>query len=548
MSFLDAIFDNLERDPSRAAIAEVHGKRIETFDGKAIADLAARTRAFLADAGVQPGDKVGLLAPNSARWVGADLGILSFGATVVPLYDRQDPKELAVMLANARPKAILAATRELADAISAAYDGECEVAVFDAVFATDPASDPGRRALEADHTVAIIYTSGTSGEPKGVMLTRANFDFMIPKTIDRLSKVVGPRNEPERVFHFLPFCFAAARLMLWTQLSRPNPLMISTDLKNLVEEMGTAAPNYFLTVPAVLERIRHGVGAKVRERGGLVARLYDAGFEAYRRMREGRAGFVDRLVLSLSRAVVYQAIRRQVGPALEFLISGSAPLSEETQDWFGLLGVPVYQAYGLTETTGIVTLDDPARTVPGRVGYAIEGVELHVTDAGELLVRGPNLFAGYHEKPEETKKAIDDDGWFHTGDQVDLEGGNLRIIGRIKNLIIPESGHNIAPEPLEEKFRELCPKAEQAVLVGHGKPALALLVTGDVAPEEVAAAVERFNQTVPHYKKIRHFLVLDEPFSPDNGLLTANQKLKRRAIEARYAEQIDALYGQKGAA
>lgn len=542
MNFLDRIFDHLTTQPARTAIEEVHGRRIERFDGAALSDLAARTRAYLAGIGVGPGDVVGLLAPNSARWVGADLGIVSSGATVVPLYDRQDPRELAKMLDNAHPKAILAATKELAEAISSAYDGTCPVATFDEVFAADPAGDPGRREVPEDHTVAMIYTSGTSGTPKGVMLTRANFDFMIPKTIDRLETVVGRRDEPDRVFHFLPFCFAAARLMLWTQLARPNPLLISTDLKNLVEEMGTARPNYFLTVPAVLERIRHGVGAKVRERGGLALRLFDGGFRAYRRAQRGTAGLLDRITLALSKALVYDAIKKQVGPALDFLISGSAPLSEETQAWFGLLGIPVYQAYGLTETTGIVTLDDPARTVPGRVGHAIDGVELKVTDEGELLVRGPNLFAGYHDMPDETRAALDEDGWFHTGDQVDLEEGNLRIIGRIKNLIIPESGHNIAPEPLEERFRALCPQAEQAVLVGHGKPALALLVTGDVAPETVAAAVERFNQDVPHYKKIRHFLVLDEPFTPENGLLTANQKLRRRAIEARYAEAIDALY------
>ncbi len=542
MSFLDRILDHLERSPDRVGIDEVHGTRIESFDGRRLGELVARARAFLAGLGVGPGDKVALLAPNSARWVAADLAILSSGATVVPLYDRQDPKELAVMLNNARPKALLAATDELASAIAAAYGEPCEIAVFDRVFEADPAGDPGRRDLSEDHTIAIIYTSGTSGEPKGVMLTRANFDFMIPRTIERLGKVVGPRGTPDRVFHFLPFCFAAARLMLWTQLSRPNRLMISTDLKNLVEEMGTARPNYFLTVPAVLERIRHGVGAKVRERGGLVAALYDRGFDAFRRLGKGQAGLADRLALALARPLVYQAIRRQVGPALEFLISGSAPLSEDTQRWFALLGIPVYQAYGLTETTGIVTLDDPERSVPGRVGYAIDGVEMRTTDEGELLVRGPNVFAGYHEKPEETAAALDAEGWFHTGDQVDIEDGNLRIIGRIKNLIIPESGHNIAPEPLEEKFKELCPQAEQVVLVGHGKPGLAVLVTGDVAPEAVAAAIERFNAGVPHYKKIRHFLVLDEPFSPENGLLTANQKLRRRAIEARYADRIDALY------
>ncbi|MEX1362132.1 MAG: AMP-binding protein, partial [Nannocystaceae bacterium] len=248
--------------------------------------------------------------------------------------------------------------------------------------------------------------------------------------------------------------------------------------------------------------------------------------------------------LEAGRRVVFPKIKEQIGPNLEFLISGSAPLSAQTQRWFQMLGIPVYQAYGLTETTGIVSLDDPTLVEAGKVGLPLDGQTLKVSEEGELLVKGPHIFAGYWRKPEETERAIVD-GWFHTGDQVEYEqGGNLRIIGRIKNLIIPESGHNISPEPIEEKFMAACPAAEQCVLIGHGRAHVAIIVTGQPPQEAVDAAMEAVNAGLPFYKRIRAALRPAETFTIENGLLTANQKLRRRVIEEHFAEQIDALYAQ----
>jgi long-chain acyl-CoA synthetase len=539
--FLECIFEHLETKPERAAIVEVHGTELRQSDGRALLDLIARARAFVAGAGVQPGDRVAILAPNSVRWVCADLAALASGAIVVPLYDKQEPKELAVMLRSSQPTLLLAGSRELADTIATAWPEHQRIATFDEVFEAEP-SKAGLHAIAPTDPVAIIYTSGTSGEPKGVVLTRANVDFMIPRTIDRLGKVAGKRDDADRVFHFLPLCFAASRMMLWTQLSRPNPIMLSTDLGNLVQEMATAKPNYFLNVPAVLERIRNGVGAKIRERGGIAASLYERGMSAYRAVIEGKAGFFDRVALGLAEKVVFSRIKKTIGENLEFLISGSAPLNEETQRWFQMLGIPVYQAYGLTETTGIVSLDEPGEVVPGRVGIALDGVETKVTDEGELIVRGPHIFSGYWQKPDETATSIRD-GWFHTGDQVDIDArGNIKIIGRIKNLIVPESGHNIAPEPLEEKFLAACPVATQCMVVGHARPFVAILLTGGPDKALVERALEQVNADLPAYRRIRRPIFVAETFTVDNGLLTANQKLRRNVIESHFKKAIDAEY------
>lgn len=540
MSFLATIFAAQEAAGAADSLIEIRGRERHPFAAAALLELVARARGALRAAGVRPGDRVALLAPNSARWVAADLAILAEGAIVVPLYSRQDPRELAVMTRDCGPSLVLAEGPALGDALAAAWPGHAPIVHFDAAFAAAPVREPPR-ALAEDDAVTIIYTSGTSGEPKGVVLTRKNVDFMLPQTLRSIVQLTGGRR-PDKVFHFLPFCFAGSRIMLWTQLYRGNPLLLSTDLANLVQEMGAADPHYYLNVPAVLERIRTGVGKKIGERGGIAAALYQRGQDAFRRVRRGEAGPLDRLTLALSRRLVFRKIKQQVGPSLEFLICGSAALAEETQWWFELLGVRVYQVYGLTETTAIVTMDRPDDTRPGYVGHAIDGCEMKLSEEGELLVRGPGIFRGYWGREAATADAIRD-GWFHTGDQCEIDGGgNLKIIGRVKNILVPESGHNVAPEPIEEKFMAACPRAEQCMLVGHARPALAMIVPGAVPDDEIRAAIEVVNADVPHYRKIKTFIRVPEPFTIENGLLTANQKLRRRAVEQRYRAEIDGAY------
>jgi long-chain acyl-CoA synthetase len=246
--------------------------------------------------------------------------------------------------------------------------------------------------------------------------------------------------------------------------------------------------------------------------------------------------------------LVFPAIRKKmIGPKLRGLISGSAPLNIETQHYFSMLGIPVLQVYGLTETTGICTMDDPRRVVPGRVGPAIDGLEMKLGGNDEILVRGTNVFTGYWNRPEETAKVLRE-GWFHTGDQGEIDAaGNWRIAGRIKNLIILASGHNIAPEPIEEKVLHHLAGAQQVVLVGNGRGYLSAIIAGSVTREQAQAALDALNPSLPHYKQIRAFYLQAEPFSIDNGLLTANGKLKRDAIAARLKSEIEEMYKVKQA-
>jgi long-chain acyl-CoA synthetase len=211
-----------------------------------------------------------------------------------------------------------------------------------------------------------------------------------------------------------------------------------------------------------------------------------------------------------------------------------------------MLGIPVLQVYGLTETTGICTMDDPRVPVdPGYVGPAVPGIEMRLGENEEILVRGPNVFPGYWNRPEETAGVLKD-GWFHTGDQGEVNvRGNWRISSRIKNLLILNSGHNIAPEPIEEKMAQLTPTALQIALVGNGRGYLCALITGPVENAAVQAALDKVNPELPHYRQIRNFTVLKDAFTPENGLLTANGKLRRAMINTRYAAEINAMYDRK---
>ncbi len=312
--------------------------------------------------------------------------------------------------------------------------------------------------------------------------------------------------------------------------------------------MRTAAPDYFLNVPALLERMRKAVDEQLWKTGGLALAIYSRAKAAWIRKREGRTRFTDPAWLSLADAMIFPTIRKKmIGDNLKALICGSAPLNVDTQLYFNMLGIPVLQVYGLTETTAICTMDDPRHVEPGRVGPAISGVEMKVGESDEIMVRGPNIFPAYWNRPEETSKSRRD-GWFHSGDQGEVDAaGNWRIIGRIKNLIILGSGHNIAPEPIEDELLRNLPGAQQAVLVGNGRGYLSVIVTGSVTREQVQAAVDAINPQLPHYKQIRTFHVHAEPFSIENALLTANGKLKRDLIAACLQNEIEEMYAVKQA-
>jgi long-chain acyl-CoA synthetase len=573
-TFLENIFAQLQRANNRVVLREVRSevrseardkaqseKRDDEFasiTGGELLEQVQRLRIHLQSTGLQPGDRCALLASNSIRWVAFDLALMAEGVIVVPLYVRQAPAELAAMLRDCQPRLLLTSDAALGEAVANEW-GKIEgtIAAPERIVLDDllnsqaeTRDDRAAMAIKArsdSDLVTIIYTSGTSGEPKGVCISVANVTYMLSCTTQRLNQLMrtsgGPAQQPDRIFHYLPFNFCASWIALLSFLSRDSTVTLSTDLNRLVEEIASASPHYFLNVPTLLERVKRGVDTAFAQRHATIQWLFARSRAAFQRKLSAHATMLDDFWLALGRRLIFSKIKKRFGTNLRALICGSAPLTQETHEFFEMLQIPVLQVYGLTETTGICTMDDPrAPAESGYVGPAVPGLEMKVTENDEIVVRGPNVFSGYWDRPEETARALRD-GWFHTGDQGATNArNNWRITGRLKNLIILNSGHNVAPEPIEEKIAALLPQTQQVVLVGNGHGYLCALLTGALQPTEVQSALDRVNSDLPHYRQIRNFLLLQEVFTPENGLLTAMGKIRRDAVNARFQDEIASMY------
>jgi long-chain acyl-CoA synthetase len=556
-NFLENVFAQLEKSSSRVVIREIRGESFHELTGAQLLQQIGRAQAWIRGRKFSPGDRVAILAPNSMRWIAIDLALMAEGLVVVPLYHRQAANELVAVMRDCRPKMLIADGGALRDAIAAAWPADAgfrfDTVLFDEILATSAIgraqeqTDAIRPSPRADSDlVSIVYTSGTSGEPKGVCLNIGNVSFMLDRTTGRLNQLMRGSHGLDSIFHYLPLNFAASWIATLTFILRDSVVTLSTDLNKLADEIRLSEPHYFLNVPTLLERVRRGVDDAISKRPSVIRSLYQRARDAAQREIDGAPKAFDGVWLALGRALIFSKIKERFGANLRALICGSAPLAPETQNFFRMLGIRVLQVYGLTETTGICTMDDPDGTVDtGHVGPTIDGIEMKVGEESELLVRGPNIFPGYWNREEETA-AVLRDGWFHTGDQGEKnERGNWRIVGRVKNLLILNSGHKIAPEPIEDSLAQLLPAAQHVVLVGNGRGYVCVLLTGPVEKTAVQSALDSLNHDLPHYRQIRNFSILSETLTPDSGLLTAMGKLRRSAINERFASQIEALYASK---
>ena len=560
MNFIEDILSQLKAASDTVILQEIRDGKVAGVTGEMLLKLIDEARTFLASKGLKKGHRCGLLAPNSIRWVAMDLAIMAEGLIAVPLYSRQAPAELVTMMKDCTPSVVCCGDAALRDRIRQSWPDAPEHVLFDEIFIS-----AGLKAVALDRLqvgdgdpVAIIYTSGTSGEAKGVVLTAANVGFMLGCTSDRLDALMRGksgqgqsnrgqsgqgRSSQDRVFHYLPFSFCASWIALLTFLLRRSLLTLNTDLTKIADDLPVVAPDYFLNVPQLLERMRRGIDEQLEKTGGMGLEIYSRAKRAWARQQEKLPASGDGMWLWLANALVFPKIRaKMAGQNLKALICGSAPLSPETQLYFQMLGVPVLQVYGLTETTAICTMDDPQHVEPGRVGPAISGIEMRLGENEEMIVRGPNVFPGYWNRPQQTAEVLRD-GWFHTGDQGEMDAsGNWRIVGRIKNLIVLGSGHKISPEAIEDEITRALPSAQQVVVIGNGRGYLSAIVTGTVARPQVQAALDAVNPQLPHYKQVRAFHLRTEPFSVDEGTLTVNGKLKRDLIASRMNREIEEIY------
>jgi long-chain acyl-CoA synthetase len=557
-------------------------------------DLLRRVRHLglgLRSLGVRRGDRVAILSENRPEWAIADYACLTTGVTDVPLYPSLPAEQIVYPLADAGAVAIFVSTPAQAVKVAAirsrvpclrtviTFAGarvEGADLTLDEVEAMGAAHDndavaAGYRAealtVHPDDLATIIYTSGTTGEPKGVMLTHDNIFSNVAA-----SKMILPGRQDDRCLSFLPLSHIFERMGgHYYMFATGASICYAESMDTLIDDFGVVRPSVVFSVPRIYEKVLAGAADKARAAGGVTARIFfwahavgeewvsaDIAGRTPSPWLKARYALADRLVFS--------KIRARMGGRIHFFVSGGAPLAVEVNRFFQACGLTIYEGYGLTETSPVITVNRPTHRRIGTVGVPIAGVEVGIADDGEICCRGPNVMLGYYNQPEATRAAIDEDGWFHTGDIGELTDGYLRITDRKKDLIVTAGGKNIAPQPIENQVRQNR-YVLQAVMIGDRRRFPALLVVPNFTQLESWAKLKQLTWTdhasllqnpdviakmdrevlgnlrgLAPFETPKRVILLEHDFSIERGELTPTLKVKRRVIDARYKEQIDQMY------
>ncbi|MFG2074541.1 AMP-dependent synthetase/ligase [Nonomuraea maritima] len=547
--------------------------------GQFAADVRSLAAGFLA-AGIQPGDRVALLAGTSYEWTLVDYALWTVAALPVPIYETSSAEQVRWVLEDAGPVAAVVGrethrrlVEDVAEGLSKPLrvwqidGGGLDRLREDGLDVTDAQLRERRRAVSADDLATIIYTSGTTGRPKGCMLSHGNLLYEARVAIDSLERIFG---RDASTLLFLPLAHVFARVIQVACVERGIRLAHSADQAGLTEDLAALKPSFLLAMPRVFERVYNGAQQQAQARGkGRIFDWADRIAVAYSQaLDNGRPGLRLRLAHRLSDRLVYRRLRAALGGRVGYAISGGAPLGVRLGHFFRASGITVLEGYGMTETSASATVNLPHALKIGTVGPPLPGVEIRIADDGEILIRGPILFQGYWRNEQATEESHTADGWLRTGDLGALdEDGFLTISGRKKEIIVTAGGKNLAPEPIEDRLRAH-PLISQAVVVGDRRPYTAALITLDAEaltswkraagrPEhagpaelrddpdllaQLQTAVDEANTAVSRPESIRRFRILPVDLTEENGYLTPTMKVKRALVHKDFAADIEELY------
>ena len=531
--------------------------------------------------GVRPGDSVAILSSTSFEWMLLDLAILSAGGVTVPIYESDSAAQISHILTDATVTRVFTATVQQAELVQSVAPEGVPVDSIDRGALLDlanAAKDVTTRQLERrldgldiDDVATIIYTSGTTGLPKGVVLTHRNFVGTTQGVRQILREVID--SPDTRLLLFLPLAHVLARFVMHAVLSGQGCLAFSPDIKRLLPDIEAFKPSLLLAVPRVLEKVYNSAVAKAG--GGLKGKIFSWSAKQARTYTERRNSVLGpspllRMRHGLADRLVLHKIREILGPNIRYVVSGGAPLATDLALFFEGVGITLIQGYGLSETTGPITVQRLDANPTGTVGPVLPGNSMKIAPDGEVLLKGVSLMRGYHRNPEATAEAIDTDGWFHTGDLGSIDRhGHLSITGRKKELIVTAGGKNVSPEILEDALATH-PLIANVVVVGDQRPYIGALITLDremlpdwltrhglpvvdvpeaaLLPQVLDSldkAIARANKQVARAASIRKFRIVDTTFTIENGYVTPSMKLRRSAVVRAFAHELDALYAEK---
>jgi len=582
--FLQAV----DEHPSPRAQMVRRGERWDAISSQEFLRRVAGLADCFVELGVKPGDRVGLFAPNCPEWHTADFAISGSGAVTVPIYFNESPDRMAYILNHCGAQILFVAgvrqlekylqVREQLEYLQQVIVAEAGDAVpseflrYETLLATaGPAEISAYRQRVAEispkQLTSIIYTSGTTGEPKGVMLTHENFSSNVSDTCHEL--VLKP--ETDLAVSFLPLAHVYGRMVDYLYLFCGCPLAYVEAVENVGQALVEVHPTVIAAVPRFFEKIY----ARLMEQGsktkGMKRKIFDFAMNTAREAAPWRTGEKNvsaavKVKWALADGLVYSKIRRGTGGRLRVVLSGGAPLSKALGEFFWAVGIPIYQGYGLTETSPVLTSNYPQNRI-GSSGRPIENVQIRIADDGEILAKGPCVMQGYYKAPGFTTEAFTEDGWFKTGDIGYLDQDNyLFITDRKKDLLKTAAGKFVAPQPIENALKA-SPFVLNAMVVGDQRKFVvalivinAVTISAKLAEEEltfssaaemaahprtyalVQKEVQRLTPHLAQYETIKRFALLPDDFTFDTGTLTFTMKLKRRVVEHQYQSLIDKLF------
>jgi long-chain acyl-CoA synthetase len=550
--------------------------------------LADRLAVALRGLGIGAGDRVAIISYHGPQWVIADLAVLRLGGIVVPIYHTLSPSAMAYILADAGCRLVFVENAALRDSIEAVRQGlaalehivlfeggaggGCACPTLDDMLGGIPpdTAAPAYPKISPEDTATIVYTSGTTGEPKGVVLTHGNIVSNALAVARRFR--VGP---DDAFLSFLPLCHMFEKTCgYYTMLFSGVTIAFAGALTTIVDDVKAIRPTLLIIVPRLLEKIYEAVECEVLESSIVRRRMVrDAVRHLNRRVNLEYRGEPVPLHLRMLCAFYDRAVaakfRRIAGDRLRLLVSGGAALDRRLAKTMLVLGFNVCEGYGLTETSPVVATATLEENRLGTVGKPLEGVEVRIGEYDEILVRGPNVMREYYGKPDDTARAVDAGGWFHTGDKGRFdEQGNLAITGRLKEIIVTSYGKNVAPAPIESSIAK-SRYIDQVIVCGEGRKFITALVVPEkcaieqfaeergivtggyeelLASDEVRGLIEReIAEATPdtaRFEKVRRFALIAEPFTVANKLLTPTLKLRRAKVIERYHDTIEAMYSE----
>ncbi|MEU3011928.1 AMP-dependent synthetase/ligase [Nocardia asteroides] len=577
----DSVFRHAEQTPDTVLfnVATGEGDLADITAAEFAATVTDVAKGLIAT-GIQPGDRIAIMAPTRYEWVVLDHAIWAAGGCTVAIYDSSAAEQAKWILQDSATRLLIVDSdkhRRVIDEIDpAALPDLAEVLRIDqgviAELTTrgaelDDAVVHNRRAqVVASSPATLIYTSGTTGRPKGVLLSHANLYAESKSDRIALSEFV---TEGNKTLMFLPLAHVFARAVTLAALDAKVVVAFSSDWSTLVDQFGSFRPHFILAVPRVFEKVFNG--AKQKAHAGGKGRIFDRATETAIAWSEsldsGGPGPLRKLEHALFDRLVYRQLRTALGGRCEAAVSGGGPLGARLGHFFRGAGIPVYEGYGLTETTAAITVNTPQNTRVGTVGRPTDGHGVKIADDGELLLRGPVVFGEYWGNPDATADAFTD-GWFRTGDLGAIDrDGYLTITGRKKEILVTAGGKNVSPGLLEDALRAH-PLIGQAMVVGDGRPFVGALVTLD--PEalpawrqrhnlsadlpleqliehpalvaEIDAAVADTNKLVSHAEAIKKVRILPTDWTEATGELTPKMSLKRATVMKKYAADVEAVY------